>query len=97
MDNVEPSQGVCWHRNDAATCPLCKRETLEWLPIATAPELERVWVAGVQPRSGRCIAYWWWEEDCVSDGKAIEKPYATHWARIILPAKFPYSAEQVPA
>lgn len=64
----------------------------EWLPISTAPDLERIWVAGVQPRSGGCIAYWWWHEDAADNGVAIESPNATHWARIILPAKFPYPA-----
>lgn len=54
------------------------------LPIDTAPDLERVMVAGIQPR-GTCQAYWWWHEDCVSDGKAIDHPEATHWFAIALP------------
>ncbi len=72
-------------------------ELHEWQPIETAPDLERIWVAGVQPRarSGGCVAYWWWHEDAVHEGKAIEHPNATHWVRIILPASFPYPADQV--
>ena len=66
-----------------------------WQPIASAPDLERVLVAGIQPRNGGCIAYWWWHEDVADKGVAIETPHATHWAPIILPAEFPHPAEQV--
>lgn len=69
-----------------------------WQPIETAPDLERVWVAGVQPRSkSGCRAYWWWHEDAVHEGRACDHPEATHWAKIILPAEFPHPAEQVSA
>lgn len=54
-------------------------------PIATAPRLERVMVAGWNPPSGAVAGYWWYEEDCVDDGKAIDKPYATHWFPIVKP------------
>ena len=66
-----------------------------WQPIATAPNLERILVAGIHPRHGNTIAYWWWHEDVADNGVAIDTPYATHWAPIILPAKFPHPAEQV--
>ena len=67
----------------------------EWLPIETAPDLERIWVCGVQPRArSGCQAYWWWHEDAAHEGKAIEHPNATHWAPIILP-DFPHPADQV--
>lgn len=66
-----------------------------WLPIETAPELERVWVAGIQPRSRNGTkAYWWWHEDTVYNGVAVECPHATHWAKIILPAEFPHAPER---
>lgn len=35
-----------------------------------APTLERVFVAGIQPRSGSTIAYWWVHED-VTDEKGM--------------------------
>lgn len=54
-------------------------------PIETAPDLERVMVAGWNPPSGSVAGYWWYEEDCVDDGKAIDKPYATHWFPIVKP------------
>ena len=60
-------------------------------PIKTAPDLERVMVAGIQPRTATCRAYWWYEEDVVSDGKGIEKPHATHWAPLVIPP-FPHDA-----
>jgi hypothetical protein len=70
---------------------------IAWKPVATAPELSRVWVAGIERATRTCQAYWWWHEDCVSEGLAIEHPGATHWAPIVLPAEFPHPAEQVSA
>ncbi len=60
----------------------------EWQPIETAPEAERIWVAGWQRRSASVAGYWWWHEDAVFDGKAFSHPEATLWAPIVLP-KFP--------
>ncbi len=56
-----------------------------WQPIETAPELDRIWVAGWQPRNQTTRGYWWWHEDCCYEGKAIEHPEATLWCRIVLP------------
>lgn len=55
-------------------------------PIATAPNLERVMVVGWNPPTKRVEGYWWYEEDCVQDGKSIGKPFATHWFPIVKPA-----------
>lgn len=57
-----------------------------WQPIATAPELERVMVCGWQPRHGRGGGYWWYHEDAVAGGLAIDHPDARYWAPIVLPA-----------
>ena len=58
----------------------------ELKPIATAPELDRIMVAGWQPQDGGTQGYWWWHEDAVHDGYAIDHPRATHWFPIIRPA-----------
>lgn len=65
---------------------------MSWQPISKAPELDRVFVAGWQPRRGNCAGYWWWHEDAVADGKAIEHPDATLWHPIVL-AEFPSPPE----
>lgn len=57
----------------------------EWREIASAPDLERVFVAGWQPRHGNMGGYWWWHEDVVVDGAATEHPDATLWYPIALP------------
>jgi hypothetical protein len=57
-----------------------------WRPIDTAPDLDRVWVAGWQAHHGNVSGYWWWHEDVCSDGKAIEHPDALLWFPIMLPA-----------
>lgn len=54
-------------------------------PIATAPDLDRVMVAGWQSPHGRTRGYWWWHEDVTHDGKASDHPEATHWFPIALP------------
>lgn len=54
-------------------------------PIATAPELERIMVAGWQPHRGSTRGYWWWHEDVTFNGVAYEHPDATHWFLIALP------------
>lgn len=56
-----------------------------WQDIADAPELERVRVAGWQPRSGTCQGYWWHHEDVICDGKAVDHPEATLWMPIHVP------------
>lgn len=64
-----------------------------WQPIATAPELERVFVCGWQKQAGNVRGYWWWHEDCVSDGVAIEHPEALYWTAIVLPPFPPSEGE----
>ena len=59
--------------------------TREWKPIETAPELERVIVCGWQKPTNTCQGYWWWHEDAVQDGKAIEYPDALYWTEFVLP------------
>lgn len=56
-----------------------------WQPIETAPELERVMVCGWSKPTRTCQGYWWWGEDCVSEGKGIEHPDAVYWTAINLP------------
>lgn len=62
-----------------------ERTTLVFRPIETAPEAERVIVAGFQPKFRATRGYWWWHEDTVWDGKAVDHPNATHWCPISLP------------
>lgn len=51
-----------------------------------APDLERVIVAGYQPRRGNVAGYWWYHEDCTDgEGMPIDTPHATHWCPIVLP------------
>lgn len=64
----------------------------QWQPIETAPDLDRVWVAGWQKPSRGCAGYWWYHEDVTSDGAAIEHPEATLWCEIVIPA-FPPAPE----
>jgi hypothetical protein len=58
---------------------------MNWQPISTAPNFERVIVAGWQPARGRTKGYWWWHEDAVVAGRALEHPEATHWTLPNLP------------
>lgn len=60
-------------------------DKIEWQPIETAPELDRVLVCGYSTGRGRTQGYWWWHEDAVYNGKACEHTGATHWAPIVLP------------
>jgi hypothetical protein len=60
-------------------------ESLAWMPISTAPELERIMVAGWEHPSRTTRGYWWWGEDCVAEGRGIEHPDALLWAPIIIP------------
>lgn len=55
-------------------------------PIATAPDLVRIMVAGWHKPEGSVRGYWWHHEDVAHDGMAIERPHATHWFPIVLPA-----------
>lgn len=60
----------------------------------TMPTLERVMVAGWQPRSGTTRGYWWYGEDATDEkGMPIDHPNATLWIRLtdLLPA-FPPEA-----
>lgn len=63
-----------------------------WQPIETAPDMDRVWVCGYQPRRGSCAGYWWYHEDVTADGKPFDHPDASHWCAIVLP-KFPPAPE----
>lgn len=58
---------------------------MDWEPISTAPDLERIWVAGWQKPSSTHRGYWWWQEDCADNGKGIEHPNALLWCPIVLP------------
>jgi hypothetical protein len=60
---------------------LGKERMMEWQLIETAPEAERVLVAGYDAR----LEYWWWHEDTVFRRKASEYEDATHWCPIVLP------------
>lgn len=51
-----------------------------------APPLERIIVAGVQPRSGNVRAYWWIYEDVADEkGVPIDHPNAVKWMRLPAP------------
>ena len=66
-----------------------------WQRIDAAPDLERVIVAGWQPRIGSVAGYWWHHEDCTDeDGSPMEHPDATLFVRIadVIPA-FPPAPE----
>lgn len=61
---------------------------MEWQPIETAPDLERVVVAGWQEANGTTRGYWWYHEDVTDTGGVpIEHPSATMFVRLadILP------------
>lgn len=68
---------------------------MEWKPIESAPDFERVLVCGWQPRSRSVRGYWWWHEDVCEHGRSIQHPNATHWAPIIKP-DFPTPPETNP-
>jgi hypothetical protein len=57
-----------------------------WRKIESAPDLERVLVCGWQEPHGTCRGYWWWGEDVVSEGRALERPDALYWCPVVLPA-----------
>lgn len=60
----------------------------QWQPIETAPDYDRVLVAGWVPATNTVAGYWWWYEDGCCGGMAMTHHYATHWCPIVLP-KFP--------
>lgn len=66
--------------------PLYAHPPAQWQGIESAPDLERVIVAGWNPHSGNVRGYWWYGEDVVSNGRAIEHPRATHWRPFNNPA-----------
>lgn len=54
----------------------------EWLPISTAPTMERIIVAGWAPASGNVRGYWWWYEDHTDEnGIPMEWPNALIWQK----------------
>lgn len=57
-----------------------------WRPIETAPDLDRIWVAGWQAAHGGTRGYWWYHEGSAKNGKSLE-PYAgaSLWAPLNLP------------
>ena len=56
---------------------------MDWQPIGNAPDLERVIVAGWQPRRGSTAGYWWYHEDATDDkGIPIDHPEATLFVRL---------------
>lgn len=66
----------------------------EWQPIETAPDLERVMVCGWKRPSGTTSGYWWYHEDVCDCGEALERPAATHWTPVNLPAFPPPPTEK---
>lgn len=64
-------------------------DLLQWQTLDTAPELYRVFVTGWQARHGTTRGYWWWHEDTVHEGRAVEHPDALYWAPIVLPEPLP--------
>lgn len=42
-----------------------------WRTMDSAPDLDRVIVAGWQKASGRVVGYWWMHEDVIADGKPL--------------------------
>lgn len=54
-------------------------ETNGWMPIDTAPDLDRIIVAGWSNRNGRTAGYWWFDEDMILDGKPVDHPDALLW------------------
>lgn len=52
------------------------KEAGGWQPIETAPDFERVIVAGWQPKSGTVAGYWWMHEDDIVAGRP---PSALLW------------------
>lgn len=66
--------------------PLYAHPPAQWQGIESAPDLERVIVAGWNFHSDNVRGYWWYGEDVVSNGRAIEHPRATHWRPFNNPA-----------
>lgn len=60
-----------------------------WMPIESAPPLERVFVAGIQPASMTgCAAYWWYCEDVTDNaGVPMDHPDAIRWRPLPPPPK----------
>lgn len=50
-----------------------------WSDIKTAPELERIFVAGWQKPQNKTVGYWWVHEDVILDGKPLDHPDALLW------------------
>ena len=66
----------------AAIAAIREQLVPQWQPIDTAPDLERVIVAGWYNGRRRLQGYWWWHEDAIHDGRAIDHPDATLWRPI---------------
>lgn len=77
--------GTLYRRADLPPSPEALRGM--WRSMDSAPELERVFVGGYQPRKGTVAGYWWWEEGVVFEGNAIKRPAATHWHPILIEAQ----------
>lgn len=60
-------------------------ENYSWQPIGTAPEGERIMVAGWQPKRGNTRGYWWYHEDVAWGGAGTEHPEAELWAPLVIP------------
>jgi len=64
---------------------LSERNRNQWQPISTAPDFDRIMIAGwKEPRSG-CAGYWWYEEGMAENGKDMVMKDATHWCPLIVP------------
>lgn len=64
----------------------------QWQPIETAPDDQRVFVAGYRKVGHIGNVVWWFHLDKVFDGVPDQYPHATHWFPIIKP-KFPKAPE----
>jgi hypothetical protein len=66
---------------------------MEWMPIHTAPKLERVFVAGWQKPHPPVRGYWWYYEDHTDeDGRPMEWPDALMWQPLPKPPVGPPKA-----
>ena len=80
----------------AAISAMPPREVTGWQPIETAPDMERLWVCGWQPKIGRVMGYWWYHEDVCDAGVAIEHPNARYWSPIVIPLFPPTNWDNLP-
>ncbi|MBT1154310.1 hypothetical protein J1C56_01760 [Aminobacter anthyllidis] len=90
-----PAASIAMHRAadelDAKDKRIAELEAGGWQPIETAPDFERVIVAGWQPKSGTVAGYWWMHEDDIVAGRP---PSALLWHPFPMPPPAPVSAQK---